>query len=231
MDELRKETQRLLQTTRSQLEALESAYKQQTLPPQASYDIYQSYMTNLNTLSHNITQLKYLLKDEGINRIEYWRQRLRHFEEEIFELRSGSNTFGVYFRQEEERRNLLGGAGSGDMMRRRGTGGVDGGAAGGDTVVDFGLLDEKHSLKQSSKGVDNILDVGRGALEMLVSQRRTLKGAHGKMVGVLKGMGVSRKLIHQIERRDQADFWLVVILMVTLLLLVFIIWILKKLWE
>lgn len=137
------------------------------------------------------------------------------------ELRQGELRCGVKFK-EVERELLL--RREDDMMRRRGG---KGGA--GEVVVDFGAVEEGESLKRSGRGVSGVLESGMGVLELLRGQRGQLEGARGRLVGLLKGVGASRGVIRQIERRDKADVLLMYVGMTILVAIVLVVYGIRKL--
>lgn len=93
------------------------------------------------------------------------------------------------------------------------------GYQGGDAVLRMSLADEGRSLDNSSSMVSNILGTGKGALQALVEQKGKLRMAKTKMLDVMNQIGVDRKIIASIERREYSDTLLLYGLMTLMLVL------------
>lgn len=220
MEALHLETRRLLVTTRNQLEALESASTNPSLDPTASSAVISSFRSNVILLGTKCSELRSLLRNEGGGRKELWRARLNDLDDQIGELRAGDIRCTSRFRRITSERMMRE-----ELFQRRNHG--HGGGGGGDTILKMGgLVEEGKSLERSGNMMGGILGTGRSALRGLVEQREKLGGVKRKMMGVMKSMGVDRKIIARIERREMSDRILVYGCMfgILLLLLIALLW-------
>lgn len=67
---------------------------------------------------------------------------------------------------------------------------------------------ERDFLDRTDTQLDELLDRGRNALNDLVLQKETLKGAQRKLYGVANTLGISGDTIRMIERRAKQDKWI-----------------------
>ncbi|XP_013195030.2 probable Golgi SNAP receptor complex member 2 [Amyelois transitella] len=70
--------------------------------------------------------------------------------------------------------------------------------------VDF-LAQERNSLHNSHRNVDDMLHTGSSILDTLKSNRETLKGAHRRLIDLANTLGLSNATISLIERRVAQD--------------------------
>jgi hypothetical protein len=86
---------------------------------------------------------------------------------------------------------------------------------------------EQESLKQSSRGVDEMMGIGRAVLESLGSQGETLRRATDKVEGVATSLGLSNSLLRAVRRRQFGDAMIVYggMIGVTLVLYLFYRWV------
>lgn len=216
MDELFRNTRRLIFESRNLLETLESASTNTHLDPMASSAVAESFRDNLVKLSTNGADLRRQVSGEPPSRRQVWKARLRDLDDQIAELRAGesrcANRFRKIAREKQMREELF--------QRRHGTtniiiGGMDGSASGGT----FRAGEEARRLDQSGSVVGNILNSGRDTLQSLTNQRDRLHGARKKMLDVLHQIGVDRHIIARIERRERSDMILAYGLMAAMLVL------------
>ena len=212
MEPMHRETRRVLLEARNQLEALESASAKRSLDPEASAHIVSSFRSNVQLVVSNASALRTMLSSTPLSRREVWQARLRDLDDQVTELREGDARCSRRFRaiQSEARMRE-------ELFQRRPQG-----VAPGDAVIGLGPEEERKSLQNSEAGVVGIMATGRGALQGLLDQRSRLKGAKTKMLNIMNQIGVDRKLIAKIERRDYSDAILVYTLMVVILLLLLI---------
>lgn len=215
MDQLHRETRRIILEARNQLEALEAASNNTQLDPAASAAVAASFRDNVILLGSNASSLRGLLTSEPPSRREIWRARLRDLDDQIAELRAGDARCTARFRKIHTEKMMRE-----ELFHRAVGGGMKPSAYGtGDAVLRMGLVDEHRSLDNSKSTVSTILDTGRGALQSLVNQKERLRGVKTKMIDVMNQMGVDRKIIASIERREMSDTILVYTLMAAILVL------------
>lgn len=215
MDQLHREIRRVILEARNQLEALEAASNNTQLDPAASAAVAASFRDNVILLGSNASSLRSLLTSEPPSRRDVWRARLRDLDDQIAELRAGDARCTARFRKIQTDKMMRE-----ELFQRAVGGGVKPNAYGtGDAVLRIGLVDEHRSLENSKSTVSNILSTGRGALQSLVHQRERLRGVKTKMIDVMNQMGVDRKIIASIERREMSDTILVYMLMAAILVL------------
>jgi hypothetical protein len=159
-----------------------------------------------------------------------WRARIGDFDDQLAELRTDDARVANRFRaiateasvREELFQRRTAGAARGDAVIGFGPdgGGAGGGGYGGDGGrTSLGAAAEHRSLTSSHAGVSGILATGASALDALVAQRIRLKGARRKVMDVMNTTDTGRRLIAQIERRDNRDMILLYALMLCILLL------------
>lgn len=214
MEAVHGETRRILLEARTQLESLEHASVQSGLDPAASASVQDAFRASLRALSQKTDSLR-----QRAGRQAVWVARVRDLEDQIAELRSADARIAQRFRQIRTEAQMRA-----QLLQRTG-------AAPGDAVIGLGPVDEARSLERAGGGAAGILATGQGALEALLDQRKRLKGAKRKMMDVMHQMGVDRKIIAQIERRDLQDKHLLYACMAVLLLLLFCAWLLKSYWR
>lgn len=220
MDQLHRETRRIILEARNQLEALEAASNNTQLDPAASSAVSSAFRDNVMLLGSNASSLRSLITSEPPSRREVWKARLRDLDDQIAELRAGDARCSSRFRKiqsekmmREELFQRRPGAGAAGM--RKGASGFQG----GDAVLKMSMADEGRSLDNSNSMVSNILGTGKGALQALVDQKGKLRMAKTKMLDVMNQIGVDRQIIASIERREYSDTLLVYGLMSLLLVL------------
>ncbi|ORX96376.1 V-snare-domain-containing protein [Basidiobolus meristosporus CBS 931.73] len=67
---------------------------------------------------------------------------------------------------------------------------------------------EHDFLNSTEQRIDEFIAQGQAALQNLVHQRGTLKGAHKKILDTANTLGLSRTVIQYIERRTTQDKWI-----------------------
>lgn len=218
MDQLHRETRRIILEARNQLEALEAASNNTQLDPVASSAVSAAFRENVVLLGSNASSLRSLITSEPPSRREVWKARLRDLDDQIAELRAGDARCSAQFRRIQSEKMMRE-----ELFQRRPGGGLagqrKGGLESGDAVLRMNLADEHRSLENSGNMVSGILGTGRGALESLMNQRGRLREAKTKMLDVLNQIGVDRRLIASIERREYSDTMLAYGLMTALLVL------------
>jgi hypothetical protein len=161
------------------------------------------------------------LPREPPSRRAVWRARVGDADDQLAELRAEDARIAARFRAIAAEVSVRE-----ELFQRRSHG-----AARGDAVIGFGpetgagaglamgAAAEHRSLTSSHTGVSGILATGAGALEALANQRTRLKGARRKVMDIMNTTDVGRRLIAQIEKRDNRDMILLYALMVGILLL------------
>lgn len=215
MDVLHRDTRRVLVEARNQLESLEAASGNQGLDPAASSLVVESFRANVQQVNSNISALRSLLAAEAPSRREVWRARLRDLDDQVAELRAGDARCVARFREITTNTRMRQ-----ELLQRT--------HASGDAIIGLGPAEEQRSLDNSTSGVASIMSTGQGALNALLDQRKRLKGAKTKMLDVMNQMGVDRKIIAQIERRDYADMLLLYALMALILIVLFLAYLWKS---
>lgn len=220
MDQLHRDTRRVLLEARNQLEALEAASNNTQLDPAASSAVATAFRDNVMLLGSNASSLRSLISSEPPSRREVWKARLRDLDDQIAELRAGDSRCSSRFRKIQSEKIMRE-----ELFQRRPGGGAPGmrkgapGFQGGDAVLRMTMADEHRSLDNSNSIVSNIMGTGRGAMQALVDQKGKLRQAKTKMLDVLNQIGVDRQIIASIERREYSDTLLAYGLMTTLLVL------------
>lgn len=208
-----KRVRQTLLTCRRELETLEAAAANSGLDPAASSSVHNSFRTNLSSLQTELSTLRTYIPREAPSRREVWRMRLRDWEEQVTELHGADVRIASKFRSiaaEASVRDEL------FQRRTRTIPSTNTHTHNGDAVIGFGHDSTNHhatytsawehkTLDSSQSGVTGILSTGTNALDALVNQRIRLKGARKKVMDVMNTMTAGRKLIAQIERRDQRD--------------------------
>lgn len=201
------ETRRLLVDARAQLEALEDA-SGRGLDPAASDAVLAAFRSSVRSLAEANERLR-----SQAGRRPLWQARVHDMDEQVAELRAADARIVASFRR--IRREMLAAAPGAR-------------AHAADVSIALGPIDEARSLDRASTGAAGILAGGTAALNSLLSQRRRLKGAKTRMLDVMNQIGVDRKIIAQIERRDNADKLILYACMALLLLILFVAWWLKR---
>lgn len=210
MDELHRETRRLILESRNLLEALESACTNTQLDPAASSPVRETFRENVTKLTTNATSLRRQVTTEPPSRRQVWKARLRDLDDQISELRSSEAQCLNKFRKNAAERQMRD-----ELLQRR-----DGKA----TVIHgmeagYRAGEEAKRLDDSTGLTSNILGTGRDTLQALFQQKDRLRGAKKKVLDVLHQIGVDRQIIARIERREYSDMLLVYGLMVVMLIL------------
>lgn len=215
MDELHRETRRVILEARNQLEALEAASGNTQLDPAASALVAASFRDNVQLLGRNTAALRAMLTTQSVSKREVWKARLRDLDDQAAELRAGDARCSMRFRSIEREQSMRE-----ELLQRRG-GAVRraDGVAPGDTVLRMGAVEEGKSLQNSTNMVGSMMESGQQALQGLMEQRNRLRRAKTKMLDVLNQMGVDRRIIASIERREYSDTLLVYGLMAGILVL------------
>jgi hypothetical protein len=86
---------------------------------------------------------------------------------------------------------------------------------------------EAESLKQSKRGVDEIMDIGTAVLSSLGAQSDTIRRTTDKIEGVVGSLGMSDSLLRAVRRRQWGDAMIVYggMFLVTLILGLFYHWV------
>jgi Golgi SNAP receptor complex protein 2 len=95
---------------------------------------------------------------------------------------------------------------------------------GATAVAADSLLQERASLTRSSAMIDEFTSAAENVLTGLRSQRGVLKGAHRKALDVAANLGLSSTMMRVIERRTTADKILVYGGMAAVMLLLAVVW-------
>lgn len=211
MDELHRETRRLMLQTRNLAETLESASTNSHLDPAASSPVTESFHENVSKLLSNASELRRQVTAEPPSRRQVWKARLRDLDDQISELRAIEARCTTRLRGIARERQMRD-----ELLRRRQHDGntVIGGMDGG-----YRAADEATRLDQSSSVAGNAMGAGRETLVSLAQQRDRLRGVRKKMLDVLHQAGVDRTIIARIERREYSDMLLVYGFMVIMLIL------------
>lgn len=71
-------------------------------------------------------------------------------------------------------------------------------------------IEEREAMfyNESERNLDDFITQGRSALQNLVEQRHLLKSTQRKMLDAANTLGLSRTVIHFIERRSTQDKWI-----------------------
>lgn len=215
MEQLHRETRRILVASRTQLETLEAACANTELHPAASAAVSTSFRENVMRLGANASSLRRLVSGEPPSRREVWRARLRDLEEQVGELRAGEARCAMRFRRLENERVMRE-----ELLRRRGLH-HGGGGGGGDAVIGMrtGAQENSGALERSANVVTGILETGQGAMERLMGQKGRLRKVKRRMLDVMNGIGVDRRIIASIERREYSDVMLLYGLMLVMVVL------------
>lgn len=215
MEQLHRETRRIILEARNQLETLELASSNMQLDPAASSAVASTFRDNVVLLGSNASSLRSLLTSEPPTRREVWKARLRDLDDQIAELRGGDVRCAARFRKIESEKMMRE-----ELFHRRPAGPKKGtGFGNGDVVLRMSLADEHRSLDNSSSMVSGILGTGRNALQSLMDQKASLRKAKTKMLDVMNQIGVDRQIIASIERREYSDTLLLYGLMTVMLML------------
>lgn len=83
-----------------------------------------------------------------------------------------------------------------------------------------------HSVRNSSKELENANALGEAILSSIHGQRERLKSAHRKALDVLNTVGISNRVLRLIERRNRVDQWIKYagMLLTVVFLLTFVMW-------
>ena len=94
-----------------------------------------------------------------------------------------------------------------------------------DELKDF--QQESEALRQSHRGVDDILSVGQAVISSLSAQGETIRRATDKVEGVVGSLGISNSLLRAVRRRQWGDAAIVYggMVVVTLVLYLFYRWV------
>eukprot|EP00386_Alphamonas_edax_P009070 GDKI01029830.1.p1 GENE.GDKI01029830.1~~GDKI01029830.1.p1 ORF type:complete len:223 (-),score=42.42 GDKI01029830.1:21-689(-) len=86
------------------------------------------------------------------------------------------------------------------------------------------MLDERQRLQESHSVLDSMLAQGRGVIDMMGAQNKTLKNAKRKALDIASSVGLSSSLLGVIERRNSLDKWLVFGLMCVTVFIFWAVW-------
>lgn len=204
----------MIMEARNQLEALEAACANTQLDPQASAPVLSAFSDNVTTLATRASQLRSMLLGEPPSRRQVWKARLRDLDDQIAELRGGHARCAARLRHIRSERSVRD-----ELFQRRAGALPQAQMQRGDAVLRVGVVEEARALDESSGTASAILNSGRGALEKLVFQKGRLRSVRKKMLDVMNNIGVDRRIIASIERREYSDTLLVYGLMAGMLLL------------
>lgn len=90
-------------------------------------------------------------------------------------------------------------------------------------TIDAGLQ-HNTKLRDSHRGMDNLLGQGQSVLENLREQRMTLKGAHKRMLDIVNKLGLTNTVMRLIEKRTYQDKYILFGGMLVSLIIMFLIW-------
>lgn len=221
MDELYRDTRRLIVECRNMHEALEHASTNRQLDPLASRSVAERFHETVNVVEGRGAELRRELIREPPSRRQVWKARLKDLDDQVSELRAFESTCASKLRsiaREQQMRD--------DLLQRRHarlnpSDGHSYSVAMHDGVGSATLraAEEAGRLDHSGSVVGNIINTGRDALTSLTAQKERLHGARRKVLDVLHQIGVDRQIIARIERRERSDMILVYGLMIAMLIL------------
>mmetsp|Transcript_8163 Transcript_8163/g.24570 ORF Transcript_8163/g.24570 Transcript_8163/m.24570 type:complete len:213 (-) Transcript_8163:103-741(-) len=211
MEALYRDARRAVVESRAHLEGLEKG---------GNAAQFAALQGNLQALNVTVQQLATNLGREPPPKKEIWRQRLVQLDDELAELRRGQERCASRARAAETEARMRD-----ELLSRR----KQRADNGGDATIQMDFYEsEAKSLKSSSTMSDQILETGTATLEMLLAQRTKLKGAKKKMLDVANQLGVSKDLIRSIERREAADFYLVLGGIALCIIVLFLLWFFRR---
>lgn len=89
--------------------------------------------------------------------------------------------------------------------------------------IDY-AVQHQNSLQNSHKGIDEMIYTGSNTLELLRSQRMTLKGAQRKIMDMANTLGLSNHTMKLIEKRVQEDKVILILgIVITLTVIILVI--------
>uniref|UniRef100_A0A7S0G345 Uncharacterized protein n=1 Tax=Rhodosorus marinus TaxID=101924 RepID=A0A7S0G345_9RHOD len=175
---------------------------------------FEALRGTLEALRVAQVQLGQNFNSEPAHKREIWRQKLLQLEQNIVDLYQRQERCLSKARAAQSEQRIRD-----ELLGRRSQ------ANGGDTTIQIdGYEAEAKSLNRSSTMSDQIVETGSNIVEMLHSQRQKLKGAKKKVLDMANQLGVSKELIRSIERRELADTYLVFGFIGLLILIILIIW-------
>jgi len=205
---------------RTQLEALEHATSK-GLDPVASEAVLFGFRRTLVDLAGSTDRLRLLVPSTNNNKGggAVWAARVRDLEDQLVELRGLDSRISEKFRQ-LRREHLIVPPSRGDAVLNMGMGNNAMTAA-----------EESGKLDRSGEGASGILATGTATLAALMDQKRRLKTAKTRMLDVLHGMGMDKKIIAKIERRQDSDRIFLMAICTLLILALFAAGWLKRYWK
>ncbi|EME28634.1 Golgi SNAP receptor complex member 2 [Galdieria sulphuraria] len=176
----------------------------------------QTYLSQkINRLTRTLQQLSTLALREPSSRREAWQLKIDRLNSDSLDIRaafenylSRSYTAAI---QAKEREELL------DRYSGKDT-----------SIVIDSFQTESQSLHRSNVTTEGILGMGQATLHALSLQRSRLKGAKKRMLDVANVLGISHSVIRMIEGREKVDAYIVYGGMFFIILIVFGIYIWKK---
>uniref|UniRef100_A0A7S0ZK01 Uncharacterized protein n=1 Tax=Timspurckia oligopyrenoides TaxID=708627 RepID=A0A7S0ZK01_9RHOD len=199
MDELFRGARKIAVKGRGQVEGIEKAVAAGGV---ASEMELAQFGESINMLFSAMQQLHTLLPREPMNRRQLWTDKIVQLDEELSLLQNANQKLWTERNEELMQRNLrqqlfgeVHGASNGDAA-------ISMGGFGGGNGPMYSFEEEAKMLNSSNSTVDTILMTGRSALDSLQLQGATLKGTKRKMLDVANSMGVSKKLIRSIEKKE-----------------------------
>lgn len=90
-------------------------------------------------------------------------------------------------------------------------------------LMDAGLQ-QNTKLRDSHRGMDNLLGQGQSVLENLREQRVTLKGAHKRMLDIVNKLGLTNTVMRLIEKRTYQDKFILFGGMIVTCVIMFLLW-------
>ncbi|KAK7387002.1 hypothetical protein VNO78_27439 [Psophocarpus tetragonolobus] len=146
---------------------------------------------------------------------DLWKRKVEQIAEEAESLRASLDKYNLRnqkrMREANERAELLG-------------------RANGDSAHVLRIYDEEaqalHSVRSSSRELENANALGEAILSSIHGQRERLKSAHRKALDVLNTVGISNSVLRLIERRNRVDQWIKYagMLLTVIFLFVFVLW-------
>ncbi|GJQ13160.1 hypothetical protein GpartN1_g4951.t1 [Galdieria partita] len=208
MESLYLDARKLVLESRDLLDAIETGRENST---QFQTDLSQK----INRLTRALQQLSNLALREPSSRREAWQLKIERLNRDSLEIRAAfekylSKSYSAAI-QAKEREELL------ERYSVKDT-----------SIVIDSFQTESQSLNRSNVTTEGILGMGQATLQALSLQRSRLKGARKKMLDVANVLGISHSVIRMIEGREKVDAYIVYGGMLVIILIVFGIYIWKK---
>ncbi|XP_027343417.1 membrin-11-like [Abrus precatorius] len=146
---------------------------------------------------------------------DLWKRKVEQIAEEAESLKESLDKYNLRnqkrMREAKERAELLG-------------------RANGDSAHVLRIFDDDaqamHSVRNSSRELENANALGEAILSSIHGQRERLKSAHRKALDILNTVGISNSVLRLIERRNRVDQWIKYagMLLTVIFLFTFVLW-------